>query len=364
MKEKEYRRSLFKREDGTLIIPTVTFVVVLITSIFVLLGVKSNTRYTPGTPKTTTKAGDNKKTTEITEEFKQECKGCSLSFTRQYVEVEANSEVDLNDIMAYKGFTPYYVKFKDYDEELISVDSSKLLIKVNNALGETNLTAYYQNMSTSIKIIISQKYITDANIKRQFNYVYLGATGDLEVELFPKGIDRKYLRIVSNDPSIVEVDEEGHLVGKSLGKATVRLDIDGVSETEQKTATVYVVKNKITPYFKTDKGFFLQDEKTTYTAKIKGYIQLAIKFEDNFNSKYSIDDVSINVENFGCYTVNKDEIEYAGVNQADESMHVFKLPIYYNADTLDKVGYNGVKVYFSLPDGSVAQFNINRTEES
>ena len=361
MENKERRKSFFVNEDGTLIIPSITFVVVCITSIIVFLGFKDAIVAAPRRQTTTKVSSDNNKTT-TTAEFKEECKNCILSFKRQYVEVEANSVIDLEDILTADNISPYYVKYKNFDEKLISIDSGKLEVKVLNALGETNLTAYYQNLTTSIKIIVSQKYVSDADFDHQVNYVYQGAASDLDVTLYPTGIERKYLKMVSLDPDILDFDANGQALGKQIGKATVRFEIDGVKTNEQKTATVYVVRNKIQIFYRTEEGFYMDEDSTKYTSKLNGTIYLAIKYEDNDKKGYSVEDGDLTWESqsFGCLSV-RDEITSEGINPADPSMHVFKVPVKYDADKIDKNGYNGIEILFKLPDGSIGQFNINRT---
>lgn len=365
MEDKGKRKSFFVNEDGTLIIPTITFVVVCLTSIIVFLGVRNKVSFSDPGPKTTQKQGSGDKSTSSTAEFNEECKGCTLSFIRQIVEVEANTEIDLNDILTYKNLSPYYVKYKAYDEELISVDSTKLKIKVLNAVGETNLTAYYQNLTTSVKIIVAQKYVSDADFNHRINYVYPNEVADLDVTLYPKGIDRRYLRLVSLNPDILSIDDSGHVVGKQTGKAIVRFDIDGVDEKEQKTTEVYVVNNKMKLLYKNE-SYYVEESFTEYNSKINGYVYIGVKYEDRENKGYSAEDGDLTVEHIdsGCLSVNGD-ITFEGVNPGTEQdempMYLYKVPIKFNADTFNSAG-NKIEIFFKLPDGSVGQFTIERTK--
>ena len=365
MEDKGKRKSFFVNEDGTLIIPTITFVVVCITSIIVFLGVKNSVSFSDPAPKTTQKQSGGDKSTTSTAEFNEECKGCILSFMRQIVEVEANSEIDLNDILTYKNLSPFYIKYRSYDEELISVDSNKLKVKVLNAVGETNLTAYYQNLTTSIKIIIDQKYVSDADFDHRINYIYPNEVADLDVTLYPKGIDRRYLRMVSLDPSIVDIDESGHVVGKQIGKATIRFDIDAVEEDKQKTTVVYVVNNKMKLLYKND-SYYVEDSVTEYNSKINGFVYIGIKFEDREGKGYTAEDnLTVEHVDYGCLSVNG-EIEPNGVNPGTEQdaspMYIYKVPVRFNADTYDEKGSNKIEITFKLPDGSVGLFTIERTK--
>jgi hypothetical protein len=192
--------------------------------------------------------------------------------------------------------------------------------------------------------------------------VYQGTTSLLDVKLYPTGIERKYLSMVSLDKDIVDFDQSGQLLAKQIGKATIRLDVDGVNDDDQKTTIVYVVRNKIQVFYRTEEGYYMNEDSTKYTSKINGTIYLAVKFEDIEKKGYSVEDGDLDVkwENYGCLAVREEGVTYDSVNPADPTMYIFKVPLKYDADNMIDKGYNGIEIVFSLPDGSKAQFNIDR----
>ena len=356
-------KNIFKREDGTFKIINTTAFVLVIAFLLMLLIIKITFDATP-----ITERHYNTTTTTTTEPTTMKmCNNCNIKFKRSKVTIKSNTEIDLDELLSVSNMSMYQVKFKDYDKDLISINMNSLTIKSLDKIGSTTLVAYYEDVESSIEVIVDQDYINSAKFTSNVQYVHVGETKFLDMELTPVGIDRKYISLFTSDPNIVSIDENGQIRGIATGDAVVSFESGKVKH----ECLVHVVLNKIEVAVKNDKGVYTESESYDYKSKLDGYLYFSIRFEDINNEGYNVDSLIIDIESHG--SISTEGLKYQGTNTADSKAFLYMLPIKVNdADALvpdegvseeekDK-NLNYIKINFSLPDGSTAEYTINRVQ--
>ena len=335
----------FKNPDGTYNAINVFVVVTVITFVLLFLLCKSLLF-----DKTITSVGVTQ-TTTTTAEWNL-CKDCSVVFKTDSIEMEANTDEKIKNIIEVKNITVSSVKYSSSDKNIVDIKNTDGDYKLvaGNEVGKAVVTATAGDVTAEITVHVKASKITSAKFTNTVYYAYVGKKTKLDIETSPKKAPFSLLNISSDNEDIGYFDEENNFIGKQIGETKITLNQGDKSS----TAVVNVIKNKIIIKVKDD-GKYQEMSEYKYPSNIDNFVELCVKFEDNENAGYDQNSITSNVISAGKIETT---ISSEGPYTLDTNAYIFKAHIKIDQTSDSKDNYSIIT--FSLPDGSKATIKITK----
>ena len=350
-----FGKNIFKNEDGTLKPINITLFVCLIVALIMAFFLKDTNVFKPNLNRTTT-------TNPISTTTIALCKDCSFEFSKKSIEIEAGTEVPLEDIMDYQNIELNKITFKSDDTSIVKIASheGKLYLASQEEVGSTKITAEFEDMSSTLEVSVIATTIKEAHLTDTIYFAYRGKKNKIDIDVTPKGADYKLLKLSTENPDIAEFNEKGELVGKEIGETKIFLNTNQKvsSDAEETNENVeerlcYVIDNMITIKIKEGSTYKEQSE-YLYRGTYTGEVSVALSIEDNENVGYTGDSIEWEVISQGSMN---GEVSFQGLAQNNVD-YIYIVKVTFNQE--EAMDENKITVYFKLPDGSKNRLIINK----
>jgi len=280
------------------------------------------------------------------------CEDCSVMFKLSSIEMQANSEEYLKNIVEVKNAVVGNVNYSSSDNSIVEIKNTTgdIALVAGNKIGKATITAKIGDSKAVLEVNVVTTKVEKAKFKNNYYYAYLGKKTKLDIETSPLNAPLKLLDLKSDNEEIGTFDEENNFIGKQVGETKVTL----TQNKEMTTAVVNVIKNKITIKVKID-GKYQEMTQFEYPSNIDNYIELCIKFEDNDLVGYDQNSIITNVASVGKMNVT---LSSEGPYTLDKNSYIFKAHIKLDQSVESTENYSNIT--FALPDGSKSTIKITK----
>ncbi len=335
----------FKNPDGTFNAINVFVTVTVITFALLFLLVKSLLF-----DKTITSVGVTQ-TTTTTAEWNL-CKDCTIAFKTESIDMEANTDEKLKNIVEVRNINISSVKFTSSNKSIVEIKNTDGDVKLvaGDEVGKAVITATAGDVTTELTVNVKASKVTSAKFTNKVYYAYVGKKTKLDIETSPKKASYKLLNLTSDNETIGSFDDDNDFVGHEIGETKVTL----TQGEETSTAVVNVIKNKIVIKVKED-GKYKEMSEYKYPSNINNFVELCVKFEDNENQGFTQNSITYNVVSAGKIETT---ISSEGAYTLDTNSYIFKAHV--NIDQTSDETDNYSIITFGLPDGSKATIKITK----
>lgn len=245
------------------------------------------------------------------------CNDCDFSFILDSLSFETYHDYKLSNYIDLKNMSINNLKFEDYDESLISIETkgNDLVIKTKNKVGSTNLVATFAKIKRSIKIEITPDKIHSIKLYNHAYYIYNGKEMPLDIETDPIGIDIGNLDISVLDPTLAKL-ENGKITGLNEGKTQIKLIVDGIEQIED----LYVYNDLI----HITKVNGKEEIHSIKLSEFKDSIyNVVVTLDDNSNRGVSSSDLTITHEDNGLDVI----VDYDGKQSLDTLCYKYRIKV-------------------------------------
>lgn len=169
----------------------------------------------------------------------------SIAFEEKEMTALKGKEIPLNVIINPTNATEVEtITWESSDTSIVTVDENGRIKGLK--AGTATITAKMGNLSCSIDITVEEVHLTDIEIKNDLSNIHVGDSMNIELILNPQNTtDELTFTYYSSDEDVISIDENGHLVAKAPGTATITVKAsNGVSTSY--VVNVTELKNPVT----------------------------------------------------------------------------------------------------------------------
>ena len=339
-------KKIFFNEDGTIKVLVSSLAVFLVLFLVVIIIAFLMGDSKPAEPITTTTT---KKTTTTTIKL---CNGCKVHFKNSTITLEANKEVDLTELIDLEKVNVRALKFTIADPSLLEVkgEGEKVILKTLDKVGTTTITAQYDDVETTMNVIVSQNYIASASLGNRAYYAYLNRETPLNLDISPQGMPLTTLDLSIADEAYASLTETNEVIGKQIGETKINLNMNGTLT----SAPLYIIDNRILVKLKKETEYEEVDT-ITITNTINTTYDISIQIEDRNNAGYNASSLKFDYINAGSLSSN---VTFIGNDPLDDHNYFYRINLTYDSGVTSMENYSLISI--SLPDGSKTRVKITR----